>query len=168
MSSYLPGQRIPDYEDNVNAFGPATVAGASPLWVNMANVDQLEVLIQGKNGSTVTGSAITLNQGKSNAGANTKALSFTTYFAETDAQNTSVSSVPTLTNATNSTFTTVATNSVAYTYRIPVKGAMLDVANGFNWLQVGAANATNTTLSIAYRAIQKYSGAAANNPNLKA
>ena len=152
MSSYLPGQRIPDYEDNVNAFGPATVAGASPLWVNMANVDQLEVLIQGK----------------SNAGANSKALSFTTYFAETDAQNTSVSSVPTLTNATNSTFTTVATNTVAYTYRIPIKGAMLDVANGFSWLQVGAANATNTTLSIAYRAIQKYSGAAANNPNLKA
>lgn len=168
MPFFLPGACIPDHEDHVNAFGPATVAGAAPLWINLANADQVEVLIQGKNGSTVTGSAITLLQGKSNAGANSKALSFTQYFADTDSHNTSVSSAPTLTNATNSTFTTVATNTVGYAYRIPVKGSSLDVANGFSWLGVGAANATNTTLSISYRVFQKYSGAAANNPNLKA
>lgn len=168
MPFFLPGSTLADHEDHVLAFGPATVSGASPLYISLANADVVEVVVSGKNGSGVTGSAITLAQAKSNAGANTKALSFSVHYKNEDATNSSGTSVMSKVNTTNSTFTTVATNSVAYVYRIPVRPAMLDVANGFSYLGVGAANATNTTLSITYRVIQKYSGAATNNPNLVA
>jgi hypothetical protein len=166
MPFFLPGATLADYEDHVVAFGPSTVAGAAPKYLNMANVDVVEVVVQGLNGSTVTGSAITLTQAKSQAGANAKALSFSVHYKNEDATNTTAGSALAKVATTNSTFTTVTTNTANYVYRIPVKGAALDVANGFSFLGVAAANATNTTLSITYRVMQKLSGAATNNPNL--
>ncbi len=167
MPFFLPGSTLADHEDHVLAFGPATVAGAAPLYINLAQADVVEVVVSGKNGSGVTGSAITLAQAKSNAGANTKALGFAVHYKNEDATNSSGTSVPTKVNTSSNTFTTVTTNTVSYVYRIPVRPAMLDTENGFYYLGVGAANATNTTLTIEYRVFQKYSGAATNNPNLQ-
>lgn len=166
MPFFLPGSTIADHEDEVSAFGPSTVAAAAPKYISLKNADAVEVVIRGLNASGVTGSAVTLLQAKSTAGANSKALAFSVHYKNEDAQNTSANTGMTRVNTASNTFTTVNTNSVAFVYRIPVRPAMLDVEGGFTHLGIGLANATNTTVQAGYRVFQKNSGAATNNPSL--
>lgn len=162
---YFPGSTLADVVDEVIGLGPSTPSGSSPAYISLKNADIVEVCITGLNASVVTGSAVTLLQAKTVAGANSKALSFTNYYSNVDA---TANSMLTAATATNSTFTTVTTNSKAFCYRIPVRPAMLDVTNGFDCLGVGVANAVNTTLSVSYKVVQKYTGNAILNPNLLA
>ena len=162
----LPGATIADHEDHVLAYGPATPSAASPKYINLKNVQTVEVIVSGLNGSTVTGSAITLQQAQDASGTNAKALGFAVHYKNEDATN--ANSMITKVNTSSNTFTTVTTNTKGFVYRIPVNPQTLDTENGFYFLQAAAANAVNTTLSISYRVFQKYSGNAANNPNLMA
>lgn len=163
-SPNFAGATIADHEDNLLAYGPAVPASAAPKYCNLKNADNLEVVVEGLNGAAgVTGSAITLTQATNSSGSNAKALSFAVHYAAEDASNTTV---PVQVATVNSTFTTTNTASKAYVYRIPVRPAMLDVNGGFCYLGVGVANAANTTLKVSVRVLQKYNGAATNNPNL--
>lgn len=147
----------------VNAYGPATPSSATPDYISLKNAHAVEVVVTVQNGSTVTGSAVTLQQARAVAGTNAKALAFTEYWAMTDPAN---SNNYTNTAASSNTFTTVTTNSAKAVYRIPVDPATLDTANGFDCLSVGLANAVNTTVSAEFIVVPKYGGNEESRPSL--
>ena len=91
------------------------------------------IVISIADGTTVTGSTITLKQDVSVAGSTEKELAFTRMLANTDY---AASKALTETAVTSSTFTTQTTNSKDSLYIIDVKASDLDVANGFDCLRV--------------------------------
>lgn len=159
----MGGGNLPEQIMIVRAFSPATVAAADPDWICCKDLDSLEVVVVGKNATTVVGSAVTLRQATAVAGTSNAALGFTTYYATTDPANTALG---TKTTAASNTFTTTNTNSLEFVYRIPVDLSTLDVANSRDCVRVELANATNTTIAAYYVARPKYSGNAAVMPNI--
>lgn len=156
------GIRLVDKIQVVHGLGPVTPSSSVPDYVSLKDARSAEVLITVLNGSTVTGSAITLLQAQAAANTGEKALAFTQYFANTDPAN---SSALTLTNAASNTFTTLNTNSKTLVYRIPVDPASLDVANGFDCIRAGTGNGANTTVAVHYLIESKYGGNYATHPN---
>jgi len=139
---------------------PAVPSSASPAWISLKNAEAVGVLIEVQNATTVTGSAITLNQATDVSGTNSKALAFTDYYKINDL---AAADAPwTRAVAASNTFTTDATNSKNSYYFIPVDPASLDVANKFNCLQVGVGNATASTVGAHYLLRPKNAG----NPTL--
>jgi len=159
------GIDLPHAQSKVNVFGPSTVSSANARTVCLKDAKAVEVMITCLNTTGVTGSAITLNQCTAINAAGAKALGFTEYYTNTDPANTSVF---TRANAASNTFTTATTNSATVTYRIPIDPSTLDLANSFNCLQVGLANAVNTTVAVVVTVASKYSGNVAAQPNLMA
>lgn len=159
------GHTLADSLDIVPAFTAAVPSSASPKYISLKNVDFLEIVIRVTNATTVTGSAITINQATAVAGTGAKALSFVDYYQNID---TDASSVNTRQVAASNTFTTNNTNSKNLLYRIPIRPSMLDVNNGYDCIQVGLGNATAATVSVWYNVVQKYTGNAVKNPNLLA
>jgi len=132
---------------SILGLGPTTPSSSTPKRINLKNVVRLKVVISGLNATTVTGSAITLKQAVDSSGTSEKALSFTTYYANSDA---GTSDTLTETTASSDTFTTTSTNSKSYVYVIDVNPASLDTNNSFNFFRVGTGNATATTLNVVY------------------
>ncbi len=91
------------------------------------------ILISIADGTTVTGSTITLKQATAVAGTSEKALAFTRMLANTDY---AASKALTETAVTSNTFTTQTTNSKDSFYVIDVQASDLDVANGFDCIRV--------------------------------
>lgn len=143
--SISPNAMLIEQAKVVSLFSPATPSTSTSDFISMKGYERVCVLIQGVNGSTVTGSAVTLNQSTDVANSGGKALAFATQYANTDVAN---SDTLTATTVTSNTFTTVATNSLAYLYAIEVKATDLDIANGFDCFAVKAATGVNTTLGI--------------------
>ena len=139
--------QLADLAKIVAALGPVTPSTSTPDYVSMKNFDRMAVVIQALNGSTVTGSAITLHQATSVAAGGEKALAFSQVMANTD-----VAAADTLAAlaVTSNTFTTSNTNSKGLLYVIDVKAEDLDRAGGFDCVRCGTANAVNTTLSVTY------------------
>lgn len=157
------GLNIPDQLHVVEGLAPVTPSSSTPDYVSLKNARAVEVFIHAKNGTTVTGSAITLLQASAVAGTGEKALAFTTYYKVDD---TAAADAPwTKVAAASNTFTTNNTNSKNYTYRIPVDPASLDVANGFDCIRAGTANAANTTISVFYMIVPKHGGNAQKFPS---
>ncbi len=131
----------------VYGLGPQTPSTSASDFVCMKGYDRCSVQIMSLNGTTVTGSAITLNQAKDVANTSGKALGFSTQYANVDcgATDTLVE-----TAVTSNTFTTNTTNSKLLMNVIDVKATDLDVANGFDCFCVKAATAVNATLSIQF------------------
>jgi hypothetical protein len=154
----MPGKNLPEQIQHVHAYGPTTPSTAVPDYISLKHVDAVEVVVQVLNASTVTGSAITLNQAQAVAATNAKALAFTTYYSCADPANTAVFTKAT---AASNTFTTANTNTATLIYRIPVDPSSLDRTNGFDCLQVGLANAVNATVVAHYNVVNKYGGNAA-------
>lgn len=138
---------LADLAKIVSALGPVTPSTSTPDYVSMKGFDRMAVIIQVLNGSTVTGSAITLHQATAVAGTSEKALAFSKMKANTD---TGAGDTLTATDVTSNTFTTNNTNAKGLLYVIDVKAQDLDVANGFDCVRLGTANAVNTTLSVTY------------------
>jgi hypothetical protein len=102
-------------------------------YVSLKDHARLQIVISIADGTTVTGSTITLKQAQDVAGTGEKALAFTRMLANTDY---AASKVMTETTVTSNTFTTQTTNSKDSLYIIDVKAEDLDVANGFDCVRV--------------------------------
>ena len=160
MSRSGIGTRKVDKEHFVVGLPPRTPSTSTPDYVKLDNYNHLTVAILVDNGTTVTGSAITLKQATSAAGAGEKALSFSTMWANIDigASDTLVE-----TAVTSDTFTTSTTNNKDLLYLIEVDADDLDLANGFNWVRAGTADATSAVLSVLYiLSGARYAGVPAN------
>ena len=135
----------------VEAFAPAVPSSATPTCVSLKYFDHITFLIKYKNATTVTGTAVTINQGTSGAGtttlAGTKALAFTKMYAAVNAADTHNM---TETAVVSSTFTTDSTNSQSGLYIVEISAIDLDVANKFNTIQIGLGNATAATIQVWY------------------
>lgn len=103
------------------------------IYVSMKNYRKLQIIIVIADGTTVTGTAVTLKQATSVAGAGEKALGFTRMLANTDY---AASKTMTETAVASNTFTTQTTNSKDSVYVIDVDSDQLDVANGFDCVRV--------------------------------
>lgn len=102
-------------------------------YVSMKGYARCQIVIVIADGTTVTGSTITLQQAKAIAGTSEKPLGFTRMLANTDY---AASKAMTETAVTANTFTTQTTNSKDSVYIIDVSASDLDVANGFDCLRV--------------------------------
>jgi hypothetical protein len=142
-----PNGRLVEQAKIVQALAPITPSTSTPDYVSMKNYGKLTVIIDVDNGSTVTGSAITLKQATVVAGSDEKAMSFTKVWANTD---TGASDALVATAVTNDTFTTDTTNAKNLQYVIEVDAADLDTANGFDCVRLGTGNGANMVLSASY------------------
>jgi hypothetical protein len=131
----------------VNALGSVVPSTSTPDYVSLKDYQHFTAVINVKNATTVTGSAITLKQATAVAGTSEKALSFSKVWANTD-----VAASDTLveTTVTSDTFTTAAVNSKEMQYIIEVDAASLDTNNGFDCIRVGTGDATAATVSVTY------------------
>lgn len=104
-------------------------------YVSMKGYAKLQIIIVIADGTTVTGSTITLKQAKTVAGGSEKALAFTRMLANVDyaASKTMVETV-----VTANTFTSQTANSLDSVYIIEVDAASLDGDNGFDCVRVDA------------------------------
>ena len=139
--------KLPDQAKIVTGLAPITPSTSTPDYVSLKNYARATVIIMADNAATVTGSAITLKQATAVAGTNEKALAFTTMYANTD---TGASDTFTATAVTSNTFTTDTTNNKNLLYVIDIEADDLDVANSFDCIRAGTANAVNTAVSVLY------------------
>lgn len=133
----------------VTGCAPAALASTAGDgdYVSMKGFDRLTIVISILNGSTVTGTAITLLQAQDVAATNAKALAFSTMYANTDC---AAGDALTETAVTNNTFTSNTTNSKALMYVIEVKASDLDLDNGFDCVRVDGASAVNSVGCVVY------------------
>jgi hypothetical protein len=131
----------------VTGFGPGVPSTSTSDFVSLKGYERCCVIIQALNGTTVTGSAITLNQAQDVANTAGKALAFSTQYANVD---TGATDTQVETAVTSNTFTTNTTNSKGLMHIIDVKASDLDVANGFDCLAVKLATAVNSTISVTF------------------
>lgn len=133
----------------VTGCAPAALASTAGDgdFVSMKNYRRLTIVINILNGSTVTGTAVTLIQATEVAGSTTKALGFARMWANID---TGAGDTLTETAVTNNTFTTNTTNSKSLMYVIEINADDLDVDNGYDCVRVDAASAANSVGSVLY------------------
>lgn len=131
-------------------------------YVSMKGYLRAQIIISIADGTTVTGSTITLKQATAVAGTSEKALAFTRMLANTDY---GASKAMTETTVTSNTFTTQTTNSKDSLYIIDLKAEDLDVANGFDCFRVDgtghAATASRGCVVIYNLYGKRYSGGTA-------
>lgn len=128
--------------------------------VSMKNYRKLTIVISIADGTTVTGSTITLKQAKTIAGSGEKPLSFSRMLANTDY---AASKTMTETAVVSDTFTTQTTNSKDSLYIIEVNSEMLDAANGFDCVRLdGTGHAATSSRGVVVLYLlsgARYSGA---------
>lgn len=128
--------------------------------VSMKNYRKLTIIISIADGTTVTGSTITLKQAKTIAGGSEKPLSFSRMLANTDY---GASKTMTETAVVSDTFTTQTTNSKDSLYIIEVNSEMLDAANGFDCVRLdGTGHAATSSRGVVVLYLlsgARYSGA---------
>lgn len=131
----------------VTGFAPAVPASANPRWVSLKAYEKLTVVILVQNATTVTGSAIGLQQATNVSGAGSKVLPFTVAYRNEDAATTDAL---TRFDVTGNSFTTLATNNRQLVYVIEVRPHDLDLAGGFDCVRVTIGNAVAATVSALY------------------
>lgn len=140
--------RFIDTHTPILAFPPAVPSSADPAWISLKNADKVTVLITTSNATTVTGSAIGLQQATAVAGTSAKTLNFTRYYA---VQGTGTQSgALTETTAVSNTFTPANTNNNRGLFVIDVDASTLDTNNGFDCFRVSLGNATAQTVGVSY------------------
>jgi len=145
--------RLSDEIKTVVGLAPITPSSSEPDYISLKNAIAVKVIVVVDNGSTVTGSAITLKQATDVSGTSEKALEFDTMKANTD-----VAASDTLveTAVTSDTFTTDTTNTKNLVYVIDVDPATLDQDNNFDCLRVGTGDGANMVLSVLYEVKTRY------------
>jgi len=114
------------------------------MYVSLKNYRKLQVIIAIADGTTVTGSTITLKQATAVAGTNEKALAFTRMLRNVDI---AAGQALTETAVTSNTFTTQTVNSKISLYILDVDSSDLDVAGGFDCVRVdGTGHAATSGL----------------------
>lgn len=142
-----PNMLLHEQAKMVTGLAPFTPSTTTPDFVSLKNCARLTIVIIGDNATTVTGSAITLLQSTVVAGTDEKALAFTKMYGNID---TATSDLQVETAVTANTFTTTAIDAKNSLYIIEVEASSLDVANGFDCVRLGTADATATVLSVLY------------------
>lgn len=140
-------QRLTDIAKVVTGYGPGTPSTAVPDYVSLKGYGRCTIIIQVLNGSTVTGSAVTVKQASAVANTGEKALAFSSVLANVD---TGTGDTFTNTTVSSNTFTTNTTNSKGLLYVIDVTEDMLDVANNFDCVRLGLGDAANTSICATY------------------
>jgi hypothetical protein len=141
------GTRVVDNLMPVHAFREGVPSGAAPLWANLKGYDHVGILLSYNNATTVTASAITVNQATSIAGAGSKPIPFTVAFSRVNfPTNPLFSQIAVVGN----TFTMDSTNSQYGEYFIEIDADQLDDMNGYKYFQVGIANAVAQTVGAWY------------------
>ena len=102
-------------------------------YVSLKGYRRCQIIISIADGTTVTGSTITLKQATDVAGTGEKALAFTRMLANVDY---AASKAMTETAVVANTFTTQTVNSKDSLYIIDVDADDLDVAGGFDCVRV--------------------------------
>lgn len=102
-------------------------------YVSLKGYRRVQIVIIIADGTTVTGSTITLKQATSIAAGGEKPLAFTRMLANVDY---AASKTMVETAVTSSTFTTQTTDSKNSVYVIDVDADSLDAANGFDCIRV--------------------------------
>jgi hypothetical protein len=129
-------------------------------YVSLKNYKKLTIIISIADGTTVTGSTITLKQATAVAGTGEKALGFTRMLANVDY---AASATMVETAVTSNTFTTQTTNSLDSMYIIEVDADSLDAANGFDCVRLdGTGHAATASRGVAVFYVltgARYSGA---------
>lgn len=143
----MPGTRLVDRIRTVVGLHAVTPSSSSPRWVSLKDYNHVTIDVFFKNATTVTGSAIGLQQATDVSGTSAKTLAFTKMWAVADD---SSAVVPTETAVASNTFTTDATNSKTGHYRIEVDADDLDINNGFDCIRATTGNGTATTVSVVY------------------
>lgn len=133
----------------VFALPSAVPSSSAPTRVSLKNYERVCVLIEVKNATTVTGSAITLKQATdvTNSLSDEKAISFTSARRNID---TGAGDALSTFTVSGDTFTTDSTNSKNLMYVIDFETSALDVNNGFDCFRVGTADATAATVTVTY------------------
>lgn len=119
-------------------------------YVSMKGYKRAQIIITIADGTTVTGSTITLKQATDVAGTSEKALAFTRMLANTDY---AANHTMTETAVTSNTFTTQTVNSKDSVYIIDIDASDLDVAGGFDCFRVdgtGHAATASRGCSVVY------------------
>jgi len=119
----------------------ATTSTTVPRYISMKGYRKCAIVLDILNGTTVTGSAITVQQATAVAGTSAKALAFTKMHSNIDTATLDLLAVQTV--AAN-TFTTDTTNAKNLMYVIDVDASQLDRAGGFDCLRVACATSVNT------------------------
>lgn len=110
-------------------------------YVSLKGYQRMRITIDILNGSTVTGSTITLKQCKTVAGGGTeKALNFSRMLANVDV---AASQAMVETAVVSNTFTTDTTNSKLLRYVIDVQASDLDVDAGYDCVRLDGTGAVN-------------------------
>lgn len=122
-------------------------SSTTPDYVSLKDYSHVTAIITVDNATTVTGSAITLHQATSVAGAGEKALAFSTVWANV---NTDASDALVPTAVVSNTFTPPTTNNLNTQYVIEIDAADLDTNNGFDCFRVGTGNAVAQSVSVVY------------------
>ena len=126
---------------------PILPVSASTDWVSMKNYDRCTVIILADNATTVTGSAITMDQATDVSGTGTETLGFTKMWANID---TGATDTLVETTVTSDTFTTDTTNDKNLMYVIEVKAEDLDFGAAYDCFQVDLATAVASIMSVCY------------------
>lgn len=147
MSTQLNGRLDEHVTPYLAAAGTLlTTTVGDTTYVSLKGYRGLLILIGIADGTTVTGSTITLKQATAVAGTGEKALAFTRMLANTDW---AAGKVLTETAVTSNTFTTQTTNSKVSVYAIDIRSEDLDVANGFDCVRLdGTGHASTTPLGV--------------------
>lgn len=157
------GLRQIDKSKWVVGLPPRIPSSSTPDYVSMKHYQHITVHILVDNATTVTGSAITLKQATAVAGTSEKALAFTKMWANIDID---AGDTLTETAVASNTFTTDATDAKNLHYIIEVDAADLDIANGFDCIRAGTANATAAVVAVYYQLSEpSYAGDVASLPS---
>lgn len=141
--------RLDDQAYFVQATSMAALTGAAgdASYVSMKGYRRVTVIVDILNGTTVTGTTVTLKQATAVAGTGEKALAFTRMLANTDV---GAGQAMTETSVSSNTFTSDTTNSKRLRYIIEVDAESLDSANSFDCFRVDGAGAVNSTGLVTY------------------
>lgn len=139
--------RLDEQAKIVVGLSPLAPSTSVPDYVSLKGYERCSIIIMVNNGTTVTGSAITVKQASAVANTGEKALAFSNVAANLD-----IAATDTLvdTAVTSNTFTTLTTNDKDALYVVDVKASDLDVAGGFDCIRAGTADAANTVVGVLY------------------
>jgi len=145
-----PNALLTEQAKIVQGLGPVAPSSSTPDFVSLKTAERCTILIPVKNGTTVTGSAISLTQATDVSNTSGKTLAFTTAYRALNTGASGNTDVLSSFTVSSNTFTTDNTNSVDNLYAIEIQASDLDVANSFDCVRVNTGNSTNATLAVLY------------------
>ena len=146
--------------------GAPPAASSTSDYVSVKNCAKMTAILILDNATTVTGSAITINQATTVAGGSAKVLTAGTAAIGYRNIDTGAADLLAAFAITSGTFTTDTTNDKNLLYVLEIDIAAMDVANGFDCIQIANASGSATVIGIVYLLWPtRYGAAAANMPS---